>query len=428
MSAPTVVEPADLDLARYVRAGDLVTWGQACAEPVELTTRLLEQRSSIGGFRCFVGIGLAETLRPEHADLVTGVTYCGTGRNRTLLEAGLLDVVPCHFSQLPELLTRGPLAVDVLLLLVSPPDRRGRYGLGLADEYLSALVDRARVVIAEVDDQVPRTAGGRTLTDRDLDVLVPTSRPPTEFTVPAPSTVDRRVARRVAGLIEDGSTLQLGVGRLPRAILAELGGHRDLGIHSGLIDDGVAELVEAGVVTGANKTLDRGRVVTGMVMGTRRLFDFVDANPRVAVRETGHTHDPAVLAGQDRFVAINSALEVDLAGQINAEAVDGTYLGAVGGAVDFLRGARASRGGLPIVALPSTAGGGSRIVSRLRGPVSTARSDVGLVVTEHGVADLRGQPLSRRRELLLSIADPGHAEELARTAHRERSSGTAGAG
>lgn len=413
MTRPVVIEASDLDLSRYVRDGDQVVWGQACAEPVVLTTRLLEQRHAIGSLRCFVGIGLSGSLRSEHADRVSGQTYCGTGNNRDLIAAGVLDVVPCHYSQLPQLLSRGALAVDVLLLLLPPPDANGRFSLGLADEYLSALVDRARVVIAEVDDQVPRTTGGRFLVEADIDVLVPSSRVPTSFPSPRPGEVEQRIAERVAELVGDGATIQIGVGRLPRAILSALRGHRDLGIHSGLLDAAVVDLVEAGTVTGARKRVDPGRIVAGMVMGDRRLFDFVHDNPLVHLRETAYTHDPSIIASLDDFVAINSALEIDLDGQVNAEVVGDQYIGAVGGAVDFLRGARLADRGLPVIALPSTSAGRSRIVRRLQGPVSTSRSDTAMVVTEHGVADLRGQSLTRRRELLAAIAAPEHRDVLA---------------
>src|SRR5690606_34878605 len=193
---------------------------------------------------------------------------------------------------------------------------------------------------------------------------------------------------------------------------------RDLGGHSGLIRDAVADLMEAGVITNARKSLDRGRSVGGMLMGTRRLFSFAHRNPAVQLRETGYTHDLSVLAAQDRLVAINSAVEVDLSGQISAELVAGDYVGAVGGAVDFLRGAARSKGGLPIVALPSTAGSTSRIVPALSGPVSTARADAGLVVTEYGVADLRGQPLRSRYERMLAIAHPDHRRALEEAVER----------
>lgn len=409
---PEVLHDIDeLDLARYVRPGDLVVWGQACAEPLSLTERLMAQRADIGRFRCFLGIPASDTVRPEHADQVSFLSYCGTGSNRALHQAGALQVLPCHYSALPGLLTTGPLRADVVLVQVPPPDEHGRYGLGLGDDYFSAAIDTARVVIAEVNDQVPRTAG-RSLPADTFDVVVHTSRPPAEIAPRPADPVTRKIAANVAALIDDGATLQFGIGALPEAVLTELSDRRDLGVHSGLLNDTAADLMQAGVITNARKTVDQGVSIAGVLMGTRRLFRFAHENPAIQLRATAYTHDPGVLAAQHRLVAINSALEVDLSGQVNAEQVGGRYVGAVGGAVDFLRGAARSPGGLPIVALPATTGSRSRIVSRLSGPVSIARSDVGLVVTEFGVADLRGQPPAARRERLLAIAHPDHQRAL----------------
>lgn len=398
----------ELDFAELVHPGDTVVWGQACAEPVSLIEKLLEQRVEIGQFRCFLGIPSSDTVRPEHADHVSFVSYCGSGANRELHRAGVLDIVPCHYSSLPVLLSTGVLRADVLLLQLPPPDRHGRYHLGLADDYVSAAIATARLVVAEVNDQVPRVNGGRTLHETDLDVVVPTSRPPAEVSPRKANPVVQRIAAHVADLVDDGATLQFGIGALPEAVLAGLADRVDLGVHSGVLNDTACDLMEAGVITNARKNVDRGRSVAGFLMGTQRLFRFVDENPAVQLRGTGYTHDPDVLAAHDRFVAINSAVEVDLTGQVNAEVAGGDYVGAVGGAADFLRGAARSAGGVPIVALPATAGQASRIVAELSGPVSTARSDAGFVVTEYGVADLRGQPLRVRRERLLAIAHPDH--------------------
>ncbi|MFJ9562855.1 acetyl-CoA hydrolase/transferase family protein [Streptomyces fuscichromogenes] len=401
-----------LDLARWIREGDTVVWGQACAEPLSLTERLLEQRERIGRFRCFLGIPASDTVRPEHADRVSFVSYCGSGGNRALHRAGVLDVLPVHYSALPGVLAEGPLRADVALVQLPPPDSDGRYGLGLADDYLTSAIDAARVVIAEVNDQLPRVHGPRTLAPTDIDVVVRTSRPPAEVKHEPPGPVTLRIAAHVAGLIEDGSTLQFGIGALPEAVLGLLGDRRDLGIHSGLLTDAAMELIEAGVVTGARKSTDRGVAVAGLLMGSHKLLRSADGHPGIRLRETAYTHHPDVLAAQHRLVAVNSAVEVDLTGQVNAEVAGGRYVGAVGGAADFLRGAARSHGGLPVVALPSTAGDRSRIVARLSGPVSTARSDAGLVVTEYGVADLRGQPLRVRRKRLLAIARPDHRPAL----------------
>ncbi len=402
-----------LDLASIVRRGDTVAWGQATAEPLSLTEALMAQRQAIGAFEVFLGISLSPTPSPEFTDCVSFSSYCGSGTNRALARAGKLEILPCHYSQLPEILEK---KVDVLMLQLAPPDGDGNYGLGCALEYLAPLLESARVRIAEVNDQAPWTHGERTLRDTDLDYVIHTSRPPVELRHPAPTEVERAVARRAAALVEDGSTVQLGLGTLPEAILAELGDRRDLGVHTGAMGDAMAELMRRGVITNARKTIDRGVTVAGVLLGSRRVFELAHRNPAVQLRGVSYTHGADVLARIERFVAINSAVEVDLTGQVNAETARGLYVGAVGGAGDFLRGAARSRGGLPIIALQSMAGSGegavSRIVRQLSGPVSTPRSDAAIIVTEHGVADLRGLSLSERVRRMIAIAHPDLRGEL----------------
>ena len=407
------VTDAALDLSRYLRPGDRVVWGQGCAEPQTLTELLVRQRHRLGGVTCFVGLPAAEVIRPEHTDALALESYCGTGSNVRLYEAGALVIVPVHYGALPGLLAGGRLAADAVFVQVSAPDGAGRHSLGLADDYFSAALDTARVVIAEVNDQVPFTLGARTLSAADWTARVRSSRPPAELATAPPSPVVTAVAAQVSELIEDGATLQFGIGALPEACLDALGGHRDLGIHSGLLNDAAMRLIQAGVVTGARKTLDRGLAVGGFLLGSAELFRFAHRHPAVRLRGTGYTHDPAVLAAQRQLAAINAALEVDLSGQVNAEVARGRYVGSVGGASEFLRGAARSPGGVPIIALRSTAGPASRIVVRLNGPVSTPRSDAGVIVTEHGAADLRGAPLPARYERMLAIAHPDYRAALA---------------
>jgi len=404
-----------LDFAALVRPGDVVTWGQASAEPTGLVSALMARRADIGDFTAFVGMTWSEAIAPEHADRVRFVSYCGTGTNRRLERAGVLDVLPLPYSRLA-----GHLAarVDVLMLRVSPEDETGRFGFGAAHEYLVPLVEAARVVIVEVDETLPRLRGERDLGRDDVDVIVRVGSPrPTSGFAPG-GAVEATIARLVAERIEDGATLQIGLGTLPETVLAALRDHRDLGLHSGLVSDGVADLVTAGVLTNARKSIDRGVSVAGLAGGGDRLFDLLRHDRAFHFRSTAYTHAPAVLASIERFTAINSAIEVDLTGQVNAEVAGGRYVGAVGGGSEFLRGAAAAPRGLPIVALPSATAKGearrSRIVARLSGPVSTARSDVGLVVTEHGVADLRGLTLAERRRRMIDIAAPEFREELAR--------------
>lgn len=416
--AARVIDAAQLEFAQYVRAGDTVAWGQCGAEPCTLTERLMAQRASIGGrFRVFVGASWSDTVDLAHADVVDFVSYGASGRNRSLARAGKLDVLPCHYSQLRTALTGGPNRVDVLLLQVSAADRNGLHSLSIAHEYLVPLIDSARVVIAEVNAAAPWTYGVRTLRADDFDVLVHTTRMPLEAPPVQGGEIEQRIARHAASLIEDGSTIQFGIGVLPEAIVSHLSDRRDLGVHSGTIGDVVVDLVEAGVVTNARKTRDAGVTIAGTMMGTRKAYDFAHRNERVQFRPTTYTHDVEVLGSLERFVAINSALEVDLTGQTNTEVAAGQYVGAVGGAVDFMRGAARSRGGVAIVALPSSTRHGTRIVAKLSGPVSLPRSEAAVIVTEHGIADLRGLTLAQRVERMLSIAPHEWRETLA-TEHR----------
>ena len=362
-----------LDLARYIRPGALVAWGQGCAEPLTLTEALAAQRKQLGGLRCFAGISTTAAVRPEHCDYLSFSSYTAAGANRALSEAGLLDIVPCHYSQLPDILGHGPLRADVLFLALPPAGPDGTFGLGLAADYLAPLIGRAGTVIAEVNDQVPEVGCDRRLSRGEIDVLVRTSRPPAGYPPKPASDVDKAIAEHVAGLVPDGATLQVGIGRLPAVVLRHLRGHRDLGVHSGMITDEIAELVEAGVVTGARKSVDRGLAVTGLLLGTGSLVKRAAADKSILLRDTRYTHDQAVLAAQHALVAINSAIEVDLTGQSNIEVAAGRYVGGTGGAADFLRGAARSPGGIPVIALPSTtgrstAGPASRIVTRLHGP------------------------------------------------------------
>jgi len=404
-----------LDLAAWIRPGDRVMWGQACAEPATLTRLLARQRHAIargGRFGAFLGIGAGTAVGPECADCIDMIGYCGTGTTRALAQAGCLDVLPVHYSQMAALLATGRIPVDVLLLQVTRGETPGRWRLTLAQEYLTCALEHARVVIAQCNDQAPAMSGGAELAESRIDVLVHASEPPLEMPGGTASAVEEQIAAHVATLVEDGSTLQFGLGGVPDAVLDSLRDRRDLGIHSGLLSDRAADLIEAGVANGARKTRDRGLAVAGVLMGTRRLFDHVHRNPLVRLVDTRYSHDIEVLSSLDQFVAINSAIEIDLSGQVNAEVARGVHVGAVGGGADFLRGAARSRGGKPIIALPSTAGRTSRIVTTLAGPVTTARSDAGFVVTEHGIADLRGATLAQRRERLIAIAHPDHRAVL----------------
>ncbi len=407
----------DIDLAEFIRPGDAVTWGQACSEPLTLTEAFVAQRAKYSGASVFLGVNFAGTTRAEHADHLRFTSYCGAGHNRKLADAGLLDICPYPYSQLGDLFRSGRMKSDVVLVQVSPPNASGEYSLGISAEYLPQAIKAARVVIAEVNDQVPWTHTDPLYTAKDFARLVHTSRPIVPLPYGAPGEVELAIGRNAAEHIPDRSVLEFGLGSLPDAILAALGGRRDLGIHSGLLCDGVARLMQSGAITNAHKSIDRGVTVGGVLFGTQLLFDFARGNPNLQLRSTDYTHSIRTLGRIDNFVAINSAVEVDLSGQVNAEIANGSYVGAVGGALDFIRAANASPGGASLICLPASIGTKlSRIVAKLSGPVATPRSEAGLFVTEHGVADLRGVPLSQRPARMIAIAHPAFREGLERDA------------
>lgn len=410
-----IVPLEQIPFSTIIRKNDVVAWGQGASEPQLLTAELMRCRHHIGEFEAFIGMSYGKNPQLEHCDMVKFSSYCATGNNRNLAEANRLEIYPCHYSNLPDLLRA---RVKVLLLQVAPTDRPEVFSLTLAQDYLAPLIASARVVIVEINDKAPSTFGEIELRASDIDYAVLTSHSPLEAGASRRGDLEVRIAKIIAGLIGDGMTIQTGLGAIPELALEELRSHRDLGVHSGIIGDQIVKLMTSGSITNARKSIDRGVTVTGQIFGSAETYAFADKNPGISVRSINYTHSPSVLGGLDRFAAINSAIEVDLTGQINAEIAGGRYVGAVGGAMDFIRAARASHGGLPIVALPSVARTGgnfrSRIVASLNGPVSTPRADAAIIVTEHGYADLRALTLSERAKALISIAAPEFREALER--------------
>jgi acyl-CoA hydrolase len=407
------------DFRGLVRAGDVVAWPQGPGEPTGLSADLVAQRHGLPPFALLLGLGASDTVRREHADRIALRALNGAGTNRRWTECA--EIVPVPVSHLPARLAAGELRVDVVLLRVRRAARAGAYTTGVICDYTAALVGAARVVIAELDDRLPLTGGDALLPEGAVHHVVPRYGPDILMPDPEPSDTDRAIARHVASLIPDGATIQLGVGTLPTAIAAALRGHRALGVHSGVVSDVLVDLVEGGAVTNARKGIDAGVTVTGGLFGTERLRAHADGNPAVAMRAASYTHNPAVLARLHAMHAINSAVEIDLTGQANSELAAGRYLGAVGGQLDFVRGCQVAADGRSILALPSTTPDGrhSRIVAALQGgPVTTPRSDMDIVVTEHGVARLRGCGLQERARRLLAIADPRFHERLAPVARQ----------
>jgi acetyl-CoA hydrolase len=406
-----------LRFADYLRPHDVIGWPQGPGEPLALTEALMAQGADLRAPVLFFGLSASATLHPKHAEHFAFRALNGAGNNRRI--SAMADIVPCHVSCVPALLRSGHLRVDVALIQVKPLSPGG-FTLGVIADFTQALIRQARLVIALLNPALPATRGDALVDSEDIDIFVESDDRLIDMPDPEPSAVERAVAQQVAALVPDRATVQLGVGTLPAAVANALSDHRELGVHSGVVSDVLVDLVERGVVTNAHKGCDPGRTVTGGLFGTQRLRNFAERTGMIDMRSVEYTHHIAVTAALAQFHTINSAIEIDLSGQANAEIAGNRYLGAVGGQVDFVRGGVASAGGSSIIALPSTTPDGqhSRIVASLGArPVTTARSDVDVIVTEYGVAHLRACPLRERARRLIAIAHPDHRESLLRATH-----------
>jgi acyl-CoA hydrolase len=338
---------------------------------------------------------------------------------RNAVNEGLADYIPIFLSEVPGLFRRGILPLDVALVQISPPDRHGFCSLGVSVDVARAAVQVARHVIAQINPNMPRTHGDGLIHVSALHSAVVVDDPLPEIVASQPTPLESAIGRYVAELIEDGATLQMGIGAIPNAVLAALHTHRDLGIHTEMFADGAIDLIERGVVNNAQKRIHPGKVVSSFAMGTRRLYDFIDDNPQVVMLDVAYVNDTAVIRRNPRVTAINSAIEVDLTGQVAADSIGTVQYSGVGGQMDFVRGAALSEGGKPIIALPSaTSKGISRIVPHLRlgSGVVTTRAHVHYVVTEYGIAYLYGRNLRQRAQALIDIAHPAHRQELEKMA------------
>ncbi|MFZ4687919.1 MAG: acetyl-CoA hydrolase/transferase family protein [Polymorphobacter sp.] len=413
-----------IDLARFIRRGDRIIIGQACGEPSTLVEALIAQGYAIGDLSAFIGTSFSGLFTPATAASFRLSSMGAIGALRGMSKAGVLDIIPCHVGQIGPMITAGIIGCDVALIQVSPADADGNHSLGLIGDYVRAAVAHARVVIAEINDQVPFTHG-ETLPGAQITHAIPVSRPPVEVAAAPITATDEAIARHAAAYIGDGAVIQTGVGAVPDAILRLLIDRKDLGVHSGMLGDGLVDLVEAGVITNARKSFDTGVSINGALIGTARLYRWAHQNPAMRMCSTDYTHDAGVLARIDRLVSINSAMEVDLTGQVNAEATGGVYMGGTGGQVDFVRAGSRSAGGRSIIALAATAKSGtiSKITASLSGPVTTARSEADVIVTEFGAAELKGQTLAERTRRLVAIAHPDFQDELDRAAHAIRQRG-----
>ncbi len=415
-----------------IRSGDRVWIHPGCAVPEVLSEAMVARYRDLENVEVIhlLGVGAANYVRPEmYGHFRHNAFFIGKNVREAVWE-GRADFTPVFLSDIPQLLLSGQSPIDVALIQVSPPDEHGFCSFGVGVECTKAATEVAKIVIAQVNPNMPRTLGDSFIHLSRIDYCVEVDTPLWELPqtqgdeTPEELEMYRRIGQHVASLVEDGSTLQLGIGRIPDAVVQFLGDRKHLGIHSEMVSDGIIPLVEKGVITNEQKTLLPGKIVTSFVLGTNKLFNFIDNNPLMEFRPTNFTNDPFTIARNRKMVAINSAIEVDLTGQVCADSMGYKFFSGFGGQVDFIRGAAKSDGGKPVIALPSTAKGESisRITTRLRegAGVTTSRGDVHYVATEFGLVNLHGKTVRERAQLLISIAHPSFRNELEAFARKQK--------
>jgi len=406
------------DALAYVKSGMRVYIQPGCAEPETLVEALIRRAPELYDVEIvhMMTMGCAPYVAPEmEGHFRHNAMFIGSNV-RDAINDGRADYTPIYLSEIEGLFESGAMPIDVALIEVSPPDSHGfcSFGVGVDTTLTAARV--AKHVIAQVNDNMPRTYGDSFIHVDDIDAVVESSRPLCALKKPVVTDLQVAIARNVASLIEDGAVLQTGIGGIPDAVLPMLMDRKDLAVHSELVSDGVIPLIEAGVLTGARKNFKPRKIILGFALGTKHLFEFMDNNPIFEFHPTAYTNDPALIARNDKMVAINSAIQIDLTGQVCSDSIGSTFYSGIGGQVDFLRGASRSKGGKPIIAISSTAKDGtiSRIVPMLDpgAGVVTSRGLVRYVVTEFGVAFLHGKSIRERAKALIEIAHPEFREEL----------------
>ena len=407
---------AELAVTR-IASGDRVVVGHACAAPEALLKAMVDNKSAYAGVEIvhMVPMGLADYCLPENAPHFRHNSLFSGGATRVAIASGMADYTPCFFHEIPALF-RDTLLVDVALITVSPPDGDGNFSLGVSVDYTLEAVSAAKWVIAEVTPHMPATFGKTRLHHSEVDCFVQSRREILTLSPPVISKVENAIGANIAKLVSDGACLQLGIGAIPDATLPFLKNKKDLGIHSEMISDGVMNLVQAGAITGRKKSLHPEKIIITFAMGSKKFYTWLDKNPLIEMHPVDYTNHPGIIGQNDQMVSINSAISIDLMGQVAADMLGVHQFSGVGGQVDFVRGCRMSKGGKSIIALPATAAKGriSRIVSALdRGQaVTTSRNDVDYVVTEYGIAHLRGKTIAKRAESLIQIAAPEFRKQL----------------
>jgi len=406
----------------HVKPGQRVFIGTGCAQPNELVRALAARSNQLADVQVvhLLTLGEAPYADKELSQHFVVNSFFIAENVRSVIQEGVGDYTPIFLSEIPRLFTSGQLPIDAALIQVTPPDDRGRCSLGISVDIVKSAAANAKLVIAEVNPQMPRTLGDSFIHVNDIDFLVPVDYPLLEVKWAEVTDVTRRIGEYVAALVEDGSTIELGIGRVPHAVLESLKEKKHLGIHTEMFTDAVVDLIESGVIDGSLKSVDKGQIVASFCMGTKKLYDYIDNNPMFAFHPTEYVNDPFVISRQHKMVAVNVALEVDLTGQVCADSLGTKFYSGIGGQVDFNRGAARSEDGKAIIALPSTARNEtvSRIVAFLTpgAGVVTTRGDVHYVVTEYGTAYLHGKSVQERALALISVAHPKFREDLLKEA------------
>ncbi len=410
------------EAVKLVKSGDRVFLHGMAAVPQVLVKALVARADELRDVE-IVHLhteGAADYVEPQYeGSFFTNCLFVG-GNVRPALSTGRADYIPVFLSECPVLFRKGILPLDVAMVTVSPPDAHGFCSLGVSVDTSLAAVESAKIVIAQVNPNMPRTHGDGNIHFSKFDAMVDVNEPLVTHAQPESSDEDVAIGKHVASLVEDGATLQMGIGSIPNAVLAELTNHKNLGIHTEMFSDGVIDLVKRGVINNSQKTRHHGRIVAGFVSGSQALYEFVNDNPGVLLLDIQYVNDTSVIRKMPKMTAINSAIEIDLTGQVCADSIGTRQFSGVGGQMDFVRGATLSEGGKPIIALPSrTRKGGTRIVPTLQvgAGVVTTRAHVRYVVTEFGIADLYGKNLRSRAKELIKIAHPDDREALDRAAH-----------
>ena len=401
-----------------IKAYDRVVVGHAAGEPTVLIDAMVANKENYRNVEIvnMVVLGKGEYAKPGMEKYFHNNSIFAGACIREGIESGRGDFTPCFFYEVPKLFKKGYMIVDVALVQVSSPDEHGYCSFGVSNDFTKPAAEHSKIVIAEVNDKMPRTMGDSFIHISKIDYIVESSHPIIELAPPKIGEVEKKIGENCASLIEDGSTLQLGIGAIPEAVLLCLKDKKDLGIHSEMISDGVVELVEAGVITNTRKTLHPGKIVVSFLMGTKRLYDFVNNNPSVEMYPVNYVNDPVVIMKNYKMVSINACVQVDLMGQVCSECIGLKQISGVGGQVDFVRGVNMSEDGISIISISSTASKGkiSRIVPLLDmgAAVTTSRNDVDYIVTEYGIAHLKGKTLKERARALINITHPNFRQGL----------------